>query len=60
MSERSKNLIRKIFLLVWLISTVALLYKAAHTPLTLRFDLTFILELLDVRPTTDGLDNFVL
>lgn len=63
MRERTKNRIKQGFIIVWLLTLLLLLYKAAVTPIHIKFDLSFILELLDATPLAgggDGIDNFVL
>ena len=62
MRERTRQRIKQGFVIVWLLTLLLLIYKAAVTPIHIKFDLSFILELLDATPLAgDGtLDNFVL
>jgi len=57
MSEQTKDLIKKIFIIVWALSVCLFVYRLAVRPVTINLDLSFIFKLLP--NAKNGGSNFI-
>ncbi len=58
MSEETKTLIKRIFIIVWALSVCLFVYRLAVRPVTINLDLSFIFKLLPEATTGTG-ENFL-
>ena len=54
MSEETKDLIKKIFIIIWGLLVCLLVYRLAVRPVTINLDLSFIFKLLPDTVTSTG------
>ena len=59
MSEKTKDLIKKIFIIVWALSVCLFVYRLAVRPVTINLDLSFIFKLLPSNGNEAGENNFI-
>ena len=57
MSEETKDLIKKIFIIIWALLVCLFVYRLAVRPITINLDLSFIFKLLP--DTKNGGSNFI-
>ena len=58
MSEKTKDLIKKIFIIIWALSVCLFVYRLAVRPITINLDLSFIFKLLPDEVTQSSGNNF--
>jgi hypothetical protein len=58
MSEETKTLIKRIFIIVWALSVCLFVYRLAVRPVTINLDLSFIFKLLPDEVTQSSGNNF--
>ena len=54
MSEKTKDLIKKIFIIIWALSVCLFVYRLAVRPIKINLDLSFIFKLLPEATTGTG------
>ena len=59
MSEETKDLIKKIFIIIWGLLVCLLVYRLAVRPMTINLDLSFIFKLLPDLIDQAAVHNFI-
>lgn len=59
MSEETKDLIKKIFIIIWALLVCLFVYRLAVRPMTINLDLSFIFKLLPDNITQSSGNNFI-